>query len=424
MKLTTVFNSESNPRNHRSDVAADVRRRTPWKITIFCPPRYLGGYFLNGLLRPVGLAARKLFVLHALLILTSLNLDAASTKTKNVFLITVDGLRWQEVFNGAETSLINKPDGGVDDTNRLYQAFGRGISEERRAALLPFFWCVIAQHGQLYGNQNKGSVAVLTNGKKFTYPGFNEIFTGFADDRIDKNEKRNNPNVSVLEWLHRKPAFTNRAAGFANWDVHPYILNAERSGIPVWTGYEKSPTGKPGSRLELIEKIFRGTTPIWDGMNFDSFYAYAAVEYLREHKPRLVWIAFSETDEWAHEGRYDRYLTAAHEMDDFVRTLWTTVQSLPEYRDKTSFILTCDHGRGNAREWRNHGADVVGAENIWIAVLGPDTPPLGERTNTARVGQNQIAATLAALLGEDYHAAVPKSGPPIIDSLPGGRRTQ
>ncbi|MBI3853233.1 MAG: AP protein [Verrucomicrobia bacterium] len=369
-------------------------------------------------------AAPRCLVLAALLLLTGPSLNATSTKTENVFLITVDGLRWQEVFGGAEALLMDNQNGGVADTNRLRQMFGRETPVERRAALLPFFWSVIAQQGQLHGNQNKGSTAVLTNGKKFTYPGFNEIFTGFADDRIDKNEKRNNPNVSVLEWLHRKPAFTNRVAGFANWDVHPYILNAGRSGIPVWTGYEKTPTAKRGSRLELVEKLFRDTTPLWPDMNFDSFYLHAAVEYVTEKRPRLVWIAFSETDEWAHESRYDRYLVAARKMDDYVKTLWLTVQSLRGYRGKTTFILTCDHGRGSGpSEWKNHGANVAGAENIWLAVLGPDTPPLGERTNVAPIGQNQIAATLAALVGEDYHAAVPRSGPPIADLLPVAGRT-
>jgi hypothetical protein len=36
------------------------------------------------------------------------------------------------------------------------------------------------------------------------------------------------------------------------------------------------------------------------------------------------------------------------------------------------------------------------------------------------VTQNQIAATLAALLGEDYRADVPQAGAPIADVL--GRR--
>jgi arylsulfatase A-like enzyme len=106
-------------------------------------------------------------------------------------------------------------------------------------------------------------------------------------------------------------------------------------------------------------------------------------------------------------------------MDAYLRRLWETLQSLPAYRDQTTLIVTPDHGRGSGpTEWRNHGAAVDGAENIWIAVLGPDTPPLGERANIAPVFQNQIAATLAALLGEDYAGAVPKAGRPLTDALP------
>ena len=345
----------------------------------------------------------------------------AATKTENVFLITVDGLRWQEVFSGAEAALISKDMGGVSDTNRLAKQYWRDSADERRRALLPFFWDTIAKKGQLYGNASNGSPALLTNGKKFTYPGFNEIFIGYADSRIDKNEKRWNPNVSVLEWLHRKPAFAGRVVGFANWDVHPYILNSQRSGIPVWSGYDTNFPAAPGSRLELVQQLHLDTTAIWDGMNFDSFYFYATQEYVKEKQPRLVWVGLSETDEWAHEGRYDRYLQAANLMDRYVGKLWATVQSLPQYKDKTTIIITCDHGRGYGAEWRHHGVSTVGAENIWIAILGPDTRPLGERANVAQVTQSQIAATLAALLGEDYHGAVPASAPPIVDALPSAK---
>ena len=50
--------------------------------------------------------------------------------------------------------------------------------------------------------------------------------------------------------------------------------------------------------------------------------------------------------------------------------------------------------------------------------LGPDTQSLGERTKIAPVTQSQIAATLAAFLGQDYNADVPKAGKPIADVLP------
>ena len=362
-----------------------------------------------------------LFCLGNLLALQLLTAET-SHKTENLFLITVDGFRWQEVFTGAEELLMNKENGGMHagDTNLLRKTFLRDTPEERREALLPFFWSTIGKQGQIYGNKNKGSLATVTNGKKFTYPGFNEMLTGSPDPRIDKNEKHNNPNVTVLEWLNQKPAFADKIIGFANWDTHPYVLNSQRSGIPVWTSFENNLPAKPGSRLEQVLQIQQDITPIWHDMTFDVFFAHAALEYMKEHKPRVVWIAFGETDEWAHDGRYDCYLFAARKMDDYVRTLWTAAQSMPEYRDKTTFLFTCDHGRGSGpHDWKNHGVKVKGAENIWVAALGPDTAPLGERHDTGPIYQNQIAATLAALLGEDYHAAVPKSGAPIKELLPG-----
>ena len=84
----------------------------------------------------------------------------------------------------------------------------------------------------------------------------------------------------------------------------------------------------------------------------------------------------------------------------------------------TTLIFSTDHGRGEGQsDWRDHGKKVKGAEFIWIGFLGPDTPALGERTNTAMVTQSQVAATLAALLGEDYEAAVPKAAKPIAEVL-------
>jgi type II secretory pathway predicted ATPase ExeA len=43
---------------------------------------------------------------------------------------------------------------------------------------------------------------------------------------------------------------------------------------------------------------------------------------------------------------------------------------------------------------------------------------LGERAHIPPVTQSQIAATLAALLGEDYNADEPKAGKPIREALP------
>ncbi|MFO1497014.1 MAG: alkaline phosphatase family protein [Verrucomicrobiota bacterium] len=362
--------------------------------------------------------SRSAFLLSLAASLIAASTFGAALKTENVFLITLDGVRWQEVFSGVDAGLISRS-GGVTDTNHFHRDFWRDSREERRAALMPFFWSTVASKGQLLGNQTEGSVARVTNGKNFTYPGFNEILTGFADPSITNNGKIFNRNTTVLEWLHAKPAFTNRVAVFANWDVFPFIMNARRAGIPIWTGYAEGTLPETGAAMSSTRSLADGITPLWPDMNFDVFFFHAALEHVRLHQPRLVWIAFSEPDEWAHEGRYDLYARALNRIDSYVKQLWEAVQAMPEYGGKTTFILTTDHGRGTGlTDWRDHGEKVAGAENIWMAALGPDTAGLGEHRRSSTVYQNQIAATVAAWLGESYNGVERPAGRFIPDLLP------
>lgn len=343
---------------------------------------------------------------------------SAQLATRNVVLVTTDGLRWQDVFRGADEALLNKKDGGVADVASLRREFWREEVEARREALMPFFWKTIAREGQIYGNADKGSRARVTNEKNFSYPGYNELLTGAPDPRIDSNDKKLNPNVSVLEWLNRKPAYQGKVTTAGSWDLFPYILNVERSGLPVNAGWMplagKSPTESQALLNWMIEKSPR----LWDNCRHDIFTFPLAMELLKRDKPRVLYISLGDTDEYAHGGRYDRYLTAAHNLDADLKRLWDDLQSRPEYRGTTTLIVTTDHGRGEPpRGWRDHGAKTAGSDAIWIAVLGPDTPALGERKDTAVVTQGQVAATLAALLGEDYRASVPMAAPAIDEVI-------
>ena len=50
-----------------------------------------------------------------------------------------------------------------------------------------------------------------------------------------------------------------------------------------------------------------------------------------------------------------------------------------------------------------------------MALMGPGVPALGVRRNVT-VTTSQIAATIAALVGEDFRQAVPRAAPPIAFS--------
>jgi Sulfatase len=341
------------------------------------------------------------------------------TKTQNVLLVTTDGMRWQEIFGGVESKLIDSKSGGVEDVVGLTREFDRATPEDRRETLMPFLWSVVAKKGQIFGNANAGCEVRVTNGHNFSYPGYNEIFTGAADPRIDNNEKNPNPNVTVFEWLNRLDGFQDRIAAFGSWDRYPYILNRTRSKIPVVAGWERLRGERLTDEERMLNRLIAGTHRIWGDNCYDAFTFNAALEYLKRHRPRMLYIGMGETDEFGHAGRYDHYLHSAHKVDDNLKTLWETVQSLPEYRNKTTMIVTTDHGRGNAPdEWKHHGKKIAGSERIWIAIIGPDTPALGERKNIATVTQSQIAATITSVLGLDYRDFSPAAAPPILSALP------
>ncbi len=338
------------------------------------------------------------------------------TATRNIVLVTTDGLRWQEVFRGAEESLMNKQDGGVANAGALRREFWRETALERREALMPFFWKTVAREGQVFGNADQGSSARVTNGKNFSYPGYNEMLTGAADPRVDSNAKRPNPNVSVFEWLNRKPGYQGKVAAVGSWDVYPYIFNVKRSGLPVNSGWEAMTGGSLTETQHVLNRMMSQSVRVWEDCRNDPYTFQVALEHLRRDTPRVFYIGFGDTDEYAHGGRYDHYLESAHHFDSQLGFLWNALQAHPAYRGTTSLVVTTDHGRGDPpRDWRSHGEKVTGSDAIWIAVLGPDTPALGERKNTEPVTQSQVAATLAALLGEDYNAENPGAARPIAE---------
>jgi hypothetical protein len=343
---------------------------------------------------------------------------AQQRATENVVLIVTDGLRWQELYRGADTALIDEEHGQVEDTAALRRDFAIGSPVENRRALLPFLWDSVARNGQLYGNRDLGSAAEVTNGLKFSYPGYNEMLTGRADPRIDKNSYGPNPNVTVFEWLGHQPGFEGRVAAFGSWDVFAEIFNRKRAGIHVHAAWETPFPGAATPESRLLNRLYATTTRIWDGMTYDAYMQAVVEEYFAHHQPKVLYLGFGETDEWAHRGRYDLYLRAAHQVDQFIADLWRALQGMPAYAGKTTFIITTDHGRGSGPEkWRDHGRDVEGAEYIWVAVLGPDTAPRGERSKTAAVTQAQVAATVAALLGFDWPAASPGAAGAIADAI-------
>ncbi len=330
---------------------------------------------------------------------TTINRDQV---TENVFIITTDGLRWQEVFTGADSVLINSEKETPDNTTVKALYWAAGI-QERRKQLMPFIWNVVSSKGQLYGNRFFENRVNVTNSYAKSYPGYNEIFTGNADPGISSNDRLNNPNTNVLEYLNTKSGFEGKVAAFTSWDVFPYIFNREKSSFFLNSGYEQQKGSSLSSEQQLLNIVQERDVDDKTATRYDGLTFINAKEYIKKNKPRVLFLGLGETDEFAHQGRYDLYLEQVNKVDNMIAELWHWVQTTPGYKDNTTFIITTDHGRGSrSGKWDSHGRFIRGSSQVWMALIGPHIKPLGEVKKDQQLFQEQIAQTIANLLGEDF----------------------
>ncbi|MBI5856386.1 MAG: alkaline phosphatase family protein [Sphingobacteriales bacterium] len=340
---------------------------------------------------------------------------SAQRQTENIIIITMDGFRWQEVFKGMDSAIADNGKYNQGDSQYIYKNYWSCDANERRKKLLPSLWNTVEENGGLFGNRDLGSKVDNANPYWFSYPGYNEIMTGYPDTAVNSNSFPANPHVTVLEFLNNQSKLKGKVAAFGAWGAFDRILNEERSKIPVVSAFNPAGGNNPNPFENLINSMNNDSyRPFGEEECLDVFTHYSAMEYLKTKKPRVLYIAYGETDEWAHEGRYRSYLDAAHQVDAWLKQIWDFVQKDPQYKNKTTLFVTVDHGRGDANkdEWTSHNNKIADSHEIWFAVMGPDTPVRGEMSTEMQLYQKQFAQTFANLMGYVY-----KSDHPIAEPI-------
>ena len=333
-----------------------------------------------------------------------------------VVLVTLDGVRTNEIFGGLDVGVLKGAlkEGQVLDTLPVYRRFWAPSPDERRRKLMPFFWTLVTEHGSIAGNRQRRSAVRLGNRHWFSYPGYAEILLGEPHDaEIKSNDPVRNPYVTVLETLRERLNLPReRVATFAGWAVFNQIVEHTEGATLVNAGVE--PLDASNEETRLLNALQQEASTPWDGTRFDVFTFRLAMAHLAAARPRVLYIAFDETDDWAHDGRYDRVLESLARTDGYLAELWSWLQQQPDYRGRTHLLITTDHGRGRTpNDWRDHGAKIAGAEDVWIAVASPRLSRRGEWQDAPDLTTSQIAATLASWLGVDWNALHPRAGRPI-----------
>ncbi|HTR66685.1 MAG TPA: hypothetical protein VMH85_12980 [Terriglobales bacterium] len=133
----------------------------------------------------------------------------------------------------------------------------------------------------------------------------------------------------------------------------------------------------------------------------DELSVYIAKQLMRELAPSLLWITLHDIDV-AHSGTYSLYVNAIRRSDRLCADIWNTIQSQPEYANKTTLFMLPDFGRDSdtaagGNGFQHHRTGDAFSRTTWMLVLGP-----GIRQNTVvdrRIESADLVPTLGSLFG-------------------------
>ena len=222
-----------------------------------------------------------------------------------------------------------------------------------------------------------------------------------------------NPNTTVLEFLRASQRLSrDQVAAFTSWSVFSAIVEKTRR-------IDRRQRRLSAVRIRVAEVASRQRAAVRNadalGQRADTMPTRSGspCDHLDRHRPRVLYLALGETDDWAHDGRYDRVLETYTRTDQYLKQLWDWLQAQPEYRGSHHILITTDHGRGRTpADWRDHGEKVAGAGETWMAFVSPSWPRRGEwREHDPPITTSQAAATLIAWMGGDWKTVRRRAAP-------------
>ena len=133
----------------------------------------------------------------------------------------------------------------------------------------------------------------------------------------------------------------------------------------------------------------------------DELSLYIARQLMRQVAPSLLWITMHDIDV-AHAGAYSLYIEGIRRTDRLCSELWKTIQSEPEYADKTTLFILPDFGRDSDEDaggngFQHHRTGDVLSRTTWMLVAGP-----GIRQGVVYdrpMQSTDLVPTLGAMLG-------------------------
>lgn len=298
-----------------------------------------------------------------------------------VILVTVDGVRPAEVFQGADGRLAGP---GLDDG----------------APLMPRLLARAGRHGFLAGDVARGDPFPVRNAAACSLPGYQSIAVG-GDAGCPDNHCGRVRRETVLERARRELGLeAGEVAVVGGWPEVALAAETTAGQLTVSVGYQplRHPWAPPDAALEALAAGAAEDAPPWPYRRDRHTWALA-LRYLELHRPRLLWIALGDADELAHLGDYPAYAAAVRDLDERLDDLLERLAGMGAYGEGASVLVTTDHGRGLGDDWSAHGPELTGSEQAWLFATTPATRAAPANSVGGRYDHGSIRPTMEALLG-------------------------
>ncbi|HEY8079664.1 MAG TPA: alkaline phosphatase family protein [Labilithrix sp.] len=266
-------------------------------------------------------------------------------------LVTMDGARWQDVF---------EPHGRdpLPNMRRLAQTRGAFVGAPGRGR--------IDASGPEY----------------ISLPGYNEILSGRPPRACQTNDC---PRATAHTLLDEAWASGAEVAAFASWEKLDRAITSSPGKFLVSCGRDGDPTIDP--------------YPGSGDFRPDAITGYLAVSHLWRSQPDVLFVGLGEPDEYAHRGDREGYESALRLDDEIVGQIFHVLDQMGERGAQTTVVVTADHGR--ADDFNGHGGWAPESARVWLFASGPTFDARGRVASLEPRHLADIAPTLRIVLGLD-----------------------
>jgi len=325
-----------------------------------------------------------------------------------IVIVTLDGVRWHEVFDGVDSALARE----------------RGLPAEAvvgAAELMPNLHAIIDTHGVALGAPNHGATISASGPNFVSLPGYAELLSGRRGTACHDNQCPGAGTRTIIDELAAGSTLARPdVAVVTSWAEIARVASVDAPSALISSGRHGGATRAEFARdAEERELLLRGEAagPAPGNGDFrpDALTADLAIHHLQAHPTRFLFVGLGEPDEYGHQGNYAGYLDALRRADTRIAEIDADLQRLAARGTRTALFITADHGRADS--FNEHGSKFPESARVWLVASGSALRTGGLLAAPSERRLADVAPTMREIAGlpSDRDAA---AGTPLVELLP------